>query len=222
MTRTLYDLCGKDDLRFSPYCWRTKLALAHKGLDYVTIPVRFTEKEKIAFSGQKLVPVLDDGGTVVNDSWAIAEYLEDTYPDAPTLFPGADGRNLAKQTNTWMDSQHGAMLKCIILDVFNSLDAEDQAYFRPSREERFGMILEDMQAGRDESVIEFREVSLATLRAHMHDRPFISGDAPAYGDFAVFGSFQWARRTSDFELLAEDDPLYAWRARMIERFPIAQ
>lgn len=219
MTRTLYDLCGKDDQRFSPYCWRAKLALAHKELDYITEPVRFTEKEKIAFSGQKLVPVLKDGSTVVHDSWTIAEYLEDTYPDAPSLFPGTDGRNLARQTNEWMDGLHRSILTCIVLDVYNRLDADDQAYFRPSREERFGMTLEEVQADRETIVAEFREISLATLRGHMHDRLFINGDAPAYGDYAVFGTFQWARLTSSFDLLTPDDPLYAWRERMIARLP---
>ena len=40
MARLLYDLCADNDLRFSPFCWRVKLALAHKGLDYQTEPVR--------------------------------------------------------------------------------------------------------------------------------------------------------------------------------------
>ena len=32
---TLWDLAGaEDDRRFSPYCWRVKMALAHKGLEF--------------------------------------------------------------------------------------------------------------------------------------------------------------------------------------------
>ena len=77
MTRTLYDLTGAYDLRFSPNCWRSRMALAHKGLDVECEPCRFTEKDKLAFSGQTRVPVLRDGDTVVSDSWAIACYLED-------------------------------------------------------------------------------------------------------------------------------------------------
>ena len=47
--RRLFELCGADDdLRFSPYCWRTRLALAHKGLPVETIAWRFTEKDAIA------------------------------------------------------------------------------------------------------------------------------------------------------------------------------
>ena len=77
----MYDLAGADpDLRFSPYCWRTRFALAHKGLPVETMPWRFTDRDAIAFSGQAKVPVIQDGGKVVSDSWAIAEYLEEQLP----------------------------------------------------------------------------------------------------------------------------------------------
>jgi glutathione S-transferase len=52
MALKMWDLAAaEDDRRFSPYCWRVRLALAHKGLQAETIPWRFTEKEAIAFSG---------------------------------------------------------------------------------------------------------------------------------------------------------------------------
>jgi glutathione S-transferase len=73
-----YDLAGAEmERRSSPYCWRTKVALMHKGLPFDTIPWRFNEKNAIAFSGQDRVPVLRDGDQVVSDSWTIAIYLED-------------------------------------------------------------------------------------------------------------------------------------------------
>ena len=81
MSIVLYDLAGEDpDVRFSPYCWRTRFALAHKALPVDTEPWRFTDRDAIAFSGQGKVPVIRDGGTVVFDSWTIAEYLEDQVP----------------------------------------------------------------------------------------------------------------------------------------------
>src|SRR6266496_2879469 len=58
----LYDLAGAEpDRRFSPFCWRARMALAHKGLEVETVPWRFAEKDAIAFSGQGRVPVLIDG-----------------------------------------------------------------------------------------------------------------------------------------------------------------
>ena len=98
----MYDLAGADPtVRFSPYCWRTKLALAHKGLDVETIPWCFTDKDVIGFSGQGLVPVLQDGDRTVTDSWAIAEYLDVTYPEQPALLPGEQGRALASFARHW-------------------------------------------------------------------------------------------------------------------------
>ena len=79
MALILYDLAGAEaDRRFSPYCWRTRMALAHKELSVETIPWRFTEKEAIAKSGQPRVPVLVDGDQWIANSWTIANYLEDS------------------------------------------------------------------------------------------------------------------------------------------------
>ena len=100
----LYDLAGAEpERRFSPYCWRIKLALMHKGLPFDTITWRFTDKEAIAFSGQGRVPVLVDGEHVVFDSWTIATYLEDAYADRPSLFRGEGGRAVTRFVNAWAD-----------------------------------------------------------------------------------------------------------------------
>lgn len=40
------------------------------------------------------MPIIEDHGKVVNDSFDIALYLERTYPDKPTLFGGPDGAAL--------------------------------------------------------------------------------------------------------------------------------
>ena len=99
MTVVLYELVGKDDHRFSPYAWRIRMALAHKGLEAELVPCKLTEKEKIAFSGQDRVPVLKDGETIVSDSWRIACCLEDRYPDRPSLFGCPVGRGVARLAN---------------------------------------------------------------------------------------------------------------------------
>ena len=103
MAITLYELVGRDDLRFSPYCWRTRFALAHKGLAFATVPVRFGDKQAIAFSGQERVPVLRDGDRIVHDSWTIACYLDEAYPDRPPLFASRAERAMARLINSWAD-----------------------------------------------------------------------------------------------------------------------
>jgi glutathione S-transferase len=67
--------------------WRVRYALAHKGLAFESVPLGFTKIQR-AFSGQfKTLPVIEDGPTMLAESWDIAEYLERTYPAKP-LFAG--------------------------------------------------------------------------------------------------------------------------------------
>ena len=216
MHRVLYELEGKDGLRFSPYCWRTRMALIHKGIEVTTEPIPFTGKDLIAFSGQKLVPILVDGDTTVSDSWDIACYLDDTYKDGPQLFEGAEARGMAHFLNNWADqSLNVAILRLIILDIHANLEPADQEYFRETREKKLSMSLEDFQSGRDGNLKKLNAV-LAPLRTTLKDQDFICGETPGYGDYIVFGSFQWARCSSPFKLLEKDDPVYQWRDRMLK------
>jgi glutathione S-transferase len=219
MSRILYDLAGADPARrFSPFCWRSRLALAHKGLAVETIPWRFTEKKKIGFSGQGLVPVLVDDGRVVHDSWAIACWLEEEYPDRPSLFGGAGGRAMARFLNSWADGVlHPGVARLVVADIAALLAPADHAYFRESRERRFGMALEQVVAERERGVEGFRR-DLLPLRLTLRAQPWLGGEAPNYADYIVFGAFQWARVCSPFLLLAADDPVAEWRGRMLDLF----
>jgi glutathione S-transferase len=215
----LYDLAGAEpERRFSPYCWRVKMALAHKGLPFDTIPWRFTDKDAIAFSGQGRVPVLIDGDQIVFDSWTIATYLEDRYADRASLFHGDGGRAVARFVNTWADGTLvSGIARLLVIDILVHLAEKDRAYFRRTREERFGASLELLAANRDTDVLAFRR-SLEPLRALLKVQPCLGGATPAYADYIVFGCFQWARCISPFRLLLEDDPICAWRGRLLSAF----
>jgi len=218
MGRLLYDLAGADErLRFSPYCWRIKMALAHKRLAFETVPWRFTDRDAIAFSGQSKVPVFMDGEHTVTDSWAIATYLEDTYPDRPSLFGGPGGLAVTRFMNSWGDRiVMGGVAALIVADVVPNLAEQDRDYFMTSREKMFGKPLDEVIAGRDDGVKAFR-ATLDPMRAVLRHQPFMGGAQPLYADYIPFGVFQWARCVSPFELLAPDDPLWAWRERMLDQ-----
>ncbi len=215
----MHDLAGADPaVRFSPYCWRVRMALAHKGLDVETIPWRFTEKDAIAFSGQGLVPVLRDGDTVVHDSWAIAEYLDKTYPDRPALIEGEQGRALASLTRHYAQNVLATpMLKGVVGDLFKAIAPGDQPYFRESREKRLGMKLEQFQIAPEAAAAQLG-VALSPVRALLKEQPFVNGRRPAFADYCLFGVFMWARGVSAVELIAAEDPVHAWRERMLDLF----
>ena len=97
MSIQLYDLAGADPrYLFSPFSWRVRMALLHKGLDFEVVPWRFSAREAIAESGSKAVPVIKDGDAWVSDSWAIACYLDTHYADRPPLFPAPCGEAHAR------------------------------------------------------------------------------------------------------------------------------
>lgn len=216
MALVLYELLGADDRRFSPHVWRSLMALHHKGLTAERRPLNFVRLDQVAFSGHKRVPVLTDGERTVSDSWDIACYLEDAYPDAPSLFGGSLGRAQSHFINNWANTQQQpGLMRLIVHDIHDHLVAEDKAYFRTSREARLGAALEDYQAeGRANFLEPFRR-SLEPLRATLLAQPFLCGDAPAYADYIVFGGFQWARCVSTFPVVEEDDPICSWCRRML-------
>jgi glutathione S-transferase len=219
MAITLYDLAGAEaDRRFSPYCWRTKMALRHKGLEFEAVPWRFTEKDKIAFASSTTVPVIVDGGTAVADSWRIALYLEEAYPSRPALFEGNQSRALSEFFANWaFRTIHPAMLRVVVLDIYSRLHEIDRPYFRESREKRFGTTLEEFAGNPKESVMALRG-ALEPVRTLLVQHPFVGGHGPGYCDYVLFGAFQWARSVSPTRLLEPDDPVYAWRERMLDLF----
>ncbi len=219
MPITLYDLAGADDAyRFSPHCWRARMALAHKGLEVDAVPWRFTEKEVIAPSGQGATPVIVDGDRWVSDSWEIALYLDRTYPDRPALFEGPQSISHAQFIRRWCDRVvHPGIIKLILIDIYDGLHEKDQAYFRESREQRFGITLEEFVADPETFLPQVRQ-SLTPLRATLSEQPFLGGDLASLADYIVFGAFQWARTCSPIVLVEADDAIAAWRGRLLDLY----
>jgi glutathione S-transferase len=213
---TLYELKGQGDRLYSLFSWRTRMALAHKGLEFESCPVPMSDKAAIAFSGGKTVPVLRDGDVVVRDSWKIAEHLEGSYPLAPSLFGGDIAHGLCQTFNIWADrTLVPALLPVIVADIFERIDPVDRDFFRAMMEGFLKMKLEDTLAGRDKALERFGR-TVDPLRAALKRQPFVSGPLPAYADYIVFSMFQWARVMSPLPLMAKDDPLAAWFDRLLD------
>ncbi|MEX0960177.1 MAG: glutathione S-transferase family protein [Burkholderiales bacterium] len=214
----MYDLAGADESnRFSPYCWRVRMALAHKSLECEFIPWRFTEKDRIAFSGQGQVPVLVDGETAVCDSWKIALYLESRYPQNP-LFGCEAAKGQALFVKHWVErTLHPLLVRIAVRDVWERLHEKDKAYFRESREKRFGMPLEQVPKDREQLAAGFR-TALDPVRATLEDQPYLCGNSPGFADYMVFSVLQWGRCASRFPLLEETDAIFAYRERMLDLF----
>ena len=105
MSLVMYERIGHDGRRPSPFSWRIRYALAHKGVEPEFRHVRFADVEIIrGLSGQHFVPIVTDGDRVIHDSWNIACYLEDRSPtgrhcSAEAVGAGSRGRSTTGPTS---------------------------------------------------------------------------------------------------------------------------
>lgn len=214
MTRTLYDLCGRDErLRFSPYCWRVRMALAHKGLPFETVAWRFLEKDALAFANYDKVPVLRDDETVVTDSFDIMCYLDKAYPDAPVLGEGVSYQRALFFKLFVERSVTPALFRIVALDLLDAIHPDDRDYFRETREARFGARLEDVhnpEAGRQQL-----KQMLAPVRDLLRSSSFLDGETPSGMDYLLFGSMMWAYTVSLEAMVDAGDPVDEWFKRML-------
>jgi glutathione S-transferase len=125
---------------------------------------------------------------------------------------------LSKFVQNWTETVlQAGLVRLVVLDIWKHIGPADQAYFRQSREARFGTTLEEVVKDREAHLSAFR-ASLDPLRRTVERQDYLCGAAPAYADYIVFGAFQWARAISEFELVPADDPVHVWRGRMLDLY----
>jgi glutathione S-transferase len=215
MAIKLYDLAGSDpEILFSPYCWRVRMSLLHKGLEFASIPWRFLEKETIAESGHKAVPVINDGGTWVGDSWGIVKYLDEKYPNQPTLLNGAEGEAHASLVQELCASLvFPAVIPVAIYPISQLLDEEDRAYFLKTREAALGNKLSDINADPDTGKANL-EKALIPFNNMLKNTQFIGGNTPTYADYCLFGVLKWADVVSPYRPINDSSALGEWFVRL--------
>ena len=105
--------------RHSAFCLKVRMVLQAKGLSYRTVEVTPGVGQLAVFrlSGQRQVPVLVDGDTVVADSTAIALHLEERGAD-PALLP-ADPREAAqvRLLEDWADTTLAAAVRLALVQA---------------------------------------------------------------------------------------------------------
>lgn len=91
MAIKLYELRGKNpDLIWSCNPWKTRMCLNLKGIEFESIPLTYLEihsvlPEVLHKTEGCTVPVLVDNEMVIQDSFKIAQYLDEHHP-GPSIF----------------------------------------------------------------------------------------------------------------------------------------
>ncbi|MDE2915389.1 MAG: glutathione S-transferase family protein [Paracoccaceae bacterium] len=91
----------------SPFCRKVRLALAEKRQKFEEVIERYWEPsaEFLMLNPAGKVPVLKIEGSVLAESTAICEYLEELWPDPPLLPEGPLDRAEARRLVGWFDDK---------------------------------------------------------------------------------------------------------------------
>jgi glutathione S-transferase len=219
MDLVVYERVGHNGCRPSPFSWRARYAIAHKQIDVEFRPARFADVDTIErLSGQRLVPILVHDGAVVCDSWNIAIYLEDRFPDRPSLFGGSTCRAATRFLNNWADTTfHQPLRKLIFPEFVQCLCPEDRDYFVRSREAEFGLTIEQARNKRSLFQNEF-DAACLPLERLLGEQDFICGPSPTYADYIVFSVFLQAHVCNPEDMLVPGSAIKLWRSRMFTLF----
>lgn len=108
---------------------------------------------------------------VIQDSWDIALYLEENFPDTPSLFHGNVGLH-----KFFYDYCTFNILPILFKLIVLSIDCgPSQAWFRKNNEAKFGTTLE-VYAGDSNKNMEALKLALVPIYHVLKKYPFITGD----------------------------------------------
>ncbi len=219
-TIRLYDLVLASGVTLSPFVWRTKLALLHKGFRIEDVETSYMGIRRMLDGTYTRLPVIEDDGLVVKDSWDIADYLDRTYPDRPLLYRSQAEKNFGRFIDGWMwRTVVHPWFTCYTLDQVKLVHAEDKAYVLNAHQNHIfkGRPLEEVVADREERLIEARPL-LQPLRDLLAGSRWLAGGEPNQIDYLILSLFLWASSLASAPPLAPDDALWDWLDRGLDLF----
>ncbi|KAJ3486894.1 hypothetical protein NLJ89_g11766 [Agrocybe chaxingu] len=194
---------------WSANTWKTRYCLNYKRIPYKTEWVEYPDIEPlckrvgIAPTSKKedgsgrdhyTLPAIYDPstGAYVSDSFAIAQYLDKTYPDTPRIFPGGtDGLQAAFEPA--FRSNLGELWRFAILAECVGLNPVSEEYFRRTRKEIGGKTIEEVVPKGEEAVKVWKgvEEGLGRVDAWYQKNDgkgrYLLGETLSWGDFVVAG-----------------------------------
>ena len=111
--RTLYHLW------LSPYSRKVRIVLKEKSIEFELKVEKVWERrpEFLALNPAGTVPVLvESDDLTISDSYAICEFLDETYPDRPLLGPGPRRRAETRRLVAWFDDKFAREVTTNVLD----------------------------------------------------------------------------------------------------------
>ncbi|THV04196.1 hypothetical protein K435DRAFT_826912 [Dendrothele bispora CBS 962.96] len=217
---TFYDFAStKESTKaWNPNCWKTRYSLNYKGLPYKTIWLEYPDVEPtlkaagIAPTSTKpdgspmyTIPAIEDPntGTAIAESFVIAQYLDKTYPDKPTLIPAGTKALQSAFANVSFVHVAPILQFAYLIMIENVLNPKSRGYFCEARKNDIlrGVSIEDAYPRGERAKEEWGKVKAGfeTIANWMNkeDGRFVMGDTVSFADFVVGGWVQMAKKTWD-------------------------
>ena len=138
----------------------------------------------------------DSNGKVVSDSMRIAEYLDDTYPDRPLLFP------FSSRAPIYLFNSH-LMSACVMpmVTLFIALTppilGDSGEFYRKKQEARWNVNFETVIKEKKVELLETGKEAWSKLAVILGkngpDAPFFYGRVPSYADLIVVAFLLWMK-----------------------------
>lgn len=188
----------------SQFSEKVRLVLDYKGLAYRKIEVipGIGQLELLRMSGQRQVPVLKDGNTVIADSTAIALYLDGLYPDRPLIPTNPQQKANCLLLEQWADDIIGTKARSIFLEGLknsnlrtsilptNTPDLLRNLVGSIPREALdvlglgIGLTPDVVRAAKAEL---HRSLESICLLLAQNSHPYLTGDTPSLADLTIAG-----------------------------------
>ena len=201
---------------FYPSSDDSRFVLGYKNLPFETVWVEYPDiaprMKEIGASPNKLLdggeqytlPVISDPntGAIVTDSFAIAQYLDKTYPEKPIFPPGSEG--LISAFDSTLFALAGDSFRFSILRSSQVLNERSLEYFIRTREASFGAKVDQWSPEGPTreahwAIIEKRYYNSAKMWYDKVEGKWLMGDTFSYADILLAIRTLWFKRVYEEE-----------------------
>lgn len=182
----------------STYVRSCRMTCIEKGVGYDLDPLMPQSEEMLALNPTGRVPALRHGDLLLQETSAIARYVDEIFP-GPKLQPDdAAGR---AQMNLWMSLTAGnfypTMIRDIVLPRLGLIEKPEEAI---------------VEAGKT------LEAQLKRTDETLQQRPYLAGDALSLADLFLAPILFWIEKTPEGQAALLNFPtLNSWYGKIVER-----
>lgn len=216
------------DIFWSHFCEKARFCLDYKRRPYTIVQVNpFTRREVLDLGARGDVPVLEDGGRVVQGSAAIAAYLEEVCPDPPLLPRDAAARREVLAIEKTCDDELGPDSRRVGYQValenpslllgtllwprapMRWLNPIMLRVLEPALRRKFSIYPDRVRESRERV-----GALLPALQARVARTGFMVGEALTLADIAAVSLMDPLEIVPDFVRDPAYAPLFAWKRRL--------